>query len=103
MLVIRIVGRFARIDSRESPRFVCLRIAGPSKLLPLIVLPHYQRRRNDTINKICVLEGVGEGDVLRKIIPKRCFFFLGNSMTIKFGNFANLLSEILLSFGRLLH
>ena len=27
-----------------------------------------QRRRNDTTNKICVLEGVGEGKNLRKIL-----------------------------------
>ena len=44
--------RFARIDSQNKN----------------------QRRRNDNINKICVLEGVGEGE---------------NSMTITFGNFAN--------------
>ena len=51
-------------------------------------IPENQRRRNDTINNICVLEGVGEGENLRKIVPKT-LFFLGNSMTIKFGNFAN--------------
>ena len=30
-------------------------------------------RRNDNINKICVLEGVGEGENLRKIVPNAVF------------------------------
>ena len=47
-----------------------------------------QRRRNDNINKVCVLEGVGEGNFFTENCPKT-LFFLGNSMTIKFGNFAN--------------
>ena len=34
---------------------------------------HYQRRRNDNINTICVLEGVEEGENLQKIASKRCF------------------------------
>ena len=33
-------------------------------------LQDFQRRRNDNVNKICVLEGVGEGDNL----PKTLFF-----------------------------
>ena len=61
-----------------------------------------QRLRNDNINKICVLEGVREGENLRKIVQNAVFFFLRNSMTIKFGNFANFIVRILLSFGRLL-
>ena len=32
-----------------------------------------QRRRNDNINKICVSEGVGEGENCRKIVQKCCF------------------------------
>ena len=35
--------------------------------------PLAQRRRNDNINKICVLEGVGEGDNLRKIVQNAVF------------------------------
>ena len=57
-------------------------------LVPSDAVSFGQRRRNDNMNKICVLEGVGEGENLRKIVPKRSFF-LGNSMTIKFGNFTN--------------
>ena len=33
----------------------------------------FQRRRNDNINKICVLEGVGEGEILRKIVQNAVF------------------------------
>ena len=33
----------------------------------------YQRRRNDNINKICILEGVGEGENLRKIVQNAVF------------------------------
>ena len=36
-----------------------------------------RRRRNDNINKICVLEGGWGGEILRKIVPKRCLFFPG--------------------------
>ena len=32
-----------------------------------------QRCQNDSINKICFLEGVGEGENLQKIVPKCCF------------------------------
>ena len=46
-----------------------------------------QRYWNDTFNKICVLEGRGGGK-LRANWPEM-LFFLGNSMTIKFWNFAN--------------
>ena len=50
----------------------------------------FQGRRNDNINTICVLEGVGEGQLYGKLSQNAVFFFfLGNSMTIKFGNFAN--------------
>ena len=62
-----------------------------------------QRRRNDNINKICVLEGVGEGENLRKIAQKRCFAWeipYGHNKIWKI--FRSLLSEMLLSFGRLL-
>ena len=41
----------------------------------------------NNINKVFVLEGVGEGNFTENC-PKT-LFFLGNSMTIKFGNFAN--------------
>ena len=41
-----------------------------------------QRRRNDNINKICVLEGVGEGKIYGKL--SKTLFVLGNVMTIKF-------------------
>ena len=37
--------------------------------------------------KFAFWRGLGRGN-FTKIVPKRCFF-LGNSMTIKFGNFAN--------------
>ena len=46
-----------------------------------------QRRRDDNINKICVLEGLGRGNFTEN--RPTTLFFLGNSMTIKFGNFAN--------------
>ena len=44
----------------------------PGRLL--IIARSSQRRRNDNINKICVLEGLGERENLRKIAPKCCFF-----------------------------
>ena len=50
-------------------------------------MPKNQRRRNDNIHKICVLEGVGEGEIYGKLSQNAVF--LGNSMTIKFGKFAN--------------
>ena len=53
----------------------------------LCPLQEGQRRRNDNINKICVLEGVGEGKFYGKL--SKTLFFLGNSMTIKLGNFTN--------------
>ena len=46
-----------------------------------------QRRRNDNIHNICVLEGVREGGNLRENCAET-LVFLGHSMTIKFGNFA---------------
>ena len=60
-----------------------------------------QRRRNDNINKKCVLEGVGEGENLKENCPKT-LFFLANAMTINLEILRILLSEILLSLGRLL-
>ena len=47
-----------------------------------------QRHRNENSNKICVLEGVGEGGELRENCPKP-LFSLGNVMTIKCGNSSN--------------
>ena len=46
---------------------------------------------NDNINKICVLEGVGERKIYGKLSKNAVFFFffLQNSTTIKFRNFAN--------------
>ena len=41
-------------------------------------LNSFQRRRNDNINNICVLEGVGEGENYRKL--SKTLFFLGSSM-----------------------
>ena len=65
-------------------------------------MPKSQRRRNDNINKICILEGVGEGGKFTENCPKTRFF-LGSSMTIKIWKLLRiLLSEILWSFGRLL-
>ena len=69
--------------------FFALEITGPNFIHP----PHPpptpdQRRRNDNINKICVFEGVGEGEVFTENCPKT-LFFQGNPMTIKFGNYAN--------------
>ena len=49
-----------------------------------------QRRRNDNINKICFLEGVGEGKFYGKL-SQNAVFLLENSMTIKFGNVVNLI------------
>ena len=53
-----------------------------------LALSQCQRRRNDNINKICVLEGVGEGENLRKIVQNRCFSW-EIPWQYKFGNFAN--------------
>ena len=54
-------------------------------LCPLVLdLVYYQRHRNDNINNICIL--------WRGKFTENCqktLFFLGNSMTIKFRNFAN--------------
>ena len=38
-------------------------------------------------NKICVLEGVGEGGMNEGKLPPKTLFFLGNLVTIKFGFF----------------
>ena len=37
----------------------------------------YRRRRTDNINNICVLEGIGQGENLQQIVPKRCFSWGG--------------------------
>ena len=64
----------------------------------------FQRRRNDNINKICVLEGVGEGEFYGKLSQNAVFFFfLGKFHDNEILEILRiLLSEILLSFGRLL-
>ena len=46
-----------------------------------------QRRQNDNVNKICVLEGVREEENIQKLSKNAVF--PENSMTMKFGNFAN--------------
>ena len=46
-----------------------------------------QRRRDDHMHKICILEGGGEGESLGKIVPKRCF--PGKFHDNKSWNFAN--------------
>ena len=33
----------------------------------------FQRRRNDNINKICILEGVGEGEIYGKLSQNTLF------------------------------
>ena len=48
---------------------------------------YIQRRRNDNINKICVLEGVEEGKLYGKLSQNAVL--PGNSMTIIFGKYAN--------------
>ena len=58
-------------------------------------------KRQCNITRIYVLEGVGKGGNLWKIVSEKAFIG-ANSMTIKFGNFANFIVRNLLSFGRLL-
>ena len=69
-----------------NSRFWCTQMeTGHLKFIakPLLHVSQIQRRRNDNINKICVLEGVGEGKTYGKL--SKTLFFLGNSI----GNFAN--------------
>ena len=50
----------------------------------MLLLSEVQRRRNADIHKIYVLEGVRGAETKGKLC-KNTVFFLGNSMTIKFG------------------
>ena len=61
-----------RETERERRRLPRVFMVGNLERLRLYAAP-IQRRRNDNINKICVLEGAGEGEFYGKLSQKRCF------------------------------
>ena len=90
----------ANLSAPKSPQLSAFAIAISTRPKGNRAIVH-QKRRNDNINKICAWRGSERGRFEGKLSPK-LFFVWENPMTITFENSQILLSEILLSFRRLL-
>ena len=97
--------QFSGIFLENDCRYWFLPVPRPDASAPVAVenqSPIDQRRRNDNINKICVLEGVGEGKIYGKLSKNAVFFFPGKFHDNKIWNFCEFYCQKFLgpAFGR---